>query len=121
MALFVENIGNYFYVNDFSGGDTSFEKAIKLYKKLRVRFAGGYFNLRKWRTNNANLRKLNPETAQNDITPQKILGVLWDEIDDTFVFDFKEIVELSETLPAIKTLVLKTLTMFFDRLAYFNP
>ena len=47
-----------------------------------------------------NLRNFISETAQNDIKPEKILGVLWDEIDDTFIFDFKEIVELSETLLA---------------------
>ena len=73
---FVEKIENSFYVDNFSGGDTSFETVIKLYKKLRVRFAEGYFNLRKWRTNDANLRKLISETAQNDIKPEKILGVL---------------------------------------------
>lgn len=31
-----------------------------------------------------------------------MLGVLWDEIDGTFIFDFKEIVELSETLQSQK-------------------
>ena len=95
---FVEKIENSFYVDNFSGGDTSFETALELYKKLRVRFAEGYFNIRKWRTNVANLKKLISETAQNDIKPEKILGVLWDEIDDTFTFDFKENVELSQTI-----------------------
>ena len=41
------------------------------------------------------------------------IGVLWDEIDDTFVFDFKEIVELSQTLSATKRNILKILAMFF--------
>ena len=73
---FVEEIEISFYVDNFSRGDTSFETAIELYKKLRVRFAEGYFNLRKWRTNYANLKKLISETEQNDIKPEKILGVL---------------------------------------------
>ena len=60
---------NFFYVNDFYGGDTSFEMTIELYKKLRVRFTEGYFNLRKCRTNDANLRKPISETGQNDIKP----------------------------------------------------
>ena len=80
---------------------------------MRVRYAEGYFNLRKWRTNVANLRKLIPETAQNDIKSEKILGVIWDEIDDTFILDFKEIVELSQTLSATKRNILKILAMFF--------
>ena len=90
-------------------------------KKLRVRFAEGYFNLRKWRTNDANLRKLISETVQNDIKPEKILGVLWDEIDDTFIFDFKEIVELSETLSVTKRNILKILAMFFDLISILQP
>ena len=85
----------------------------ELYKKLRVRFAEGYFNLRKWRTNDANLRKLIFETAQNDVKPEKILAVLRDEIDDIFLFDFKEIVELSETLSATKRNTLKIVVIFF--------
>ena len=44
---FAEKIENSFYVDNFSGGDTSFETALDLYKNLRVRFAEGYFNLRK--------------------------------------------------------------------------
>ena len=110
---FVEKIENSFYVDDFSGGDTSFETALELYKKLRVRFAEGYFNLTKRRTNVANLRKLISETVQNYIKPEKILGVLWDEIDDIFIFDFKEIAELSQTLSATKRNILKILAMFF--------
>ena len=45
--VFVEKTENSFYVDNFSGEETSFEAAIELYKKLRVRFAEGYFNLRK--------------------------------------------------------------------------
>ena len=73
---FVQKIGISFYVDNFSGGDTSFGTAIELYKKLRVRFAEGYFNLRKWRTNYANLKKLISETGQNYIKPEKIVVVL---------------------------------------------
>ena len=45
--VFVGKIENSFYVDNFSGEETSFEAAIELYKKLRVRFAEGYFDLRK--------------------------------------------------------------------------
>ena len=62
----MEKIENSFYVDGFSGGDYSFEMALELYKKLRVRFGEVYFNLRKRRTNVANLRKLISETVQND-------------------------------------------------------
>ena len=67
------------------------------------------------------MRKLISETAQNDSKPEKILGVLWDEIDDTFIFDFKEIVELSQTLPATKRNILKVLAMFLDPIGILQP
>ena len=118
---FVQKIENSFYVDDFSGGGTSFETAIEFYKKLQVRFAEGYFNLRKWRTNDANSRKLISETAQNGIKPEKILGFLWEEIDDTFIFGFKVIAELSETLSATKRNTLKSLAMFFDPTGILQP
>ena len=65
------------------------------------------------------MRKLISETAENDIEPEKILRVLWDEIDNTFIFDFKEIVELSQTLSA--TNILKILAMFFDPIGILQP
>ena len=49
------------------------------------------------------------------------IGVLWDKIDDTFVFDFKEIVELSQTLSATKRNILKILAMFFDPIGILQP
>ena len=67
------------------------------------------------------MRKLISKTAQNDIKPETILGVLWDEIDDTFIFDLKEIVELSETLSATKRNILKILAMFFDPIGILQP
>ena len=67
------------------------------------------------------MRKLISETAQNDIKPEKILGALWDEIDDTFIFDFKEIAELSEILSVTKRNILKILAMFFDPIGILQP
>ena len=32
------------------------------------------------------MKKLISETAQNDIKPGKILGVVWNKIDDTFIY-----------------------------------
>ena len=78
--------------------ETPLLKRFWIIQQLRVRFAEGYFNLRKWRTNVGNLRKLISETAQNDNKPEKILGVLWDKIDGIFIFDFKEIFKLSHPI-----------------------
>ena len=50
---------------------TPLKRLLNYTKKLRIGFAEGYFNLRKWRTNDANLRKLLSETAQNDINQKR--------------------------------------------------
>ena len=117
---FIEKVKNSFYVDDFSGGDDSFENCFELFKKLKLRFAEGFFNLRKWRTNNEKLRKLISENI-NEINPQKILGVLWDEINDTLIFDFFEICKLSKTLLPTKRNILKILAMFFDPIGVLQP
>ena len=44
---FIERVLESFYVDDFSGGENSFEKAFELYKKLKLRFLQGLFYLRK--------------------------------------------------------------------------
>ena len=48
--------------------------------KKQIRFTEGFFNLRKWRANDADLTKLLSETSQNDTKPGKIPGILWEEI-----------------------------------------
>ena len=47
--------------------------------------------------------------------------VLWNEIDETFIFDFKVIVELSDTLSATKRNILKILATFFDPIGILQP
>ena len=54
---FVKKVLDSFYVDDFTGGENSFEAALELYKKLKIRFTEGLFNLRKWRTNDSKLRE----------------------------------------------------------------
>ena len=53
---FVQKVIDSFYVDDFSGGANSLEGVNELFKKLKLRFIDGAFNLRKWRTNEPNLR-----------------------------------------------------------------
>ena len=45
-----------FYVDDLNSGVNSYEEGAELYKKLNLRFFDRKFNLRKWRTNDENLR-----------------------------------------------------------------
>ncbi len=73
-----------FYVDDVLSGATSTDSAYHLYKELRELFSIAGMDLRKWRTNDAQLRQLIPddllETDTCAITSAapKALGVHWD-------------------------------------------
>ena len=72
---FVNTVLNSFYVDDFTGGENDFEKALDLYKKIKIRFLEGLFQIRKWQTNHPKLRKLICGREQS-LGPSKILGVI---------------------------------------------
>ena len=70
-------------------------------KKIKVRFSKAQFNVRKFRPNSKELRTyfetlenvnienntVNKEVVDSKINnEQKILGILWDEIEDNFSF-----------------------------------
>ena len=125
---FVQKVINSFYVDDFSNGEYDIEKAFNLYKKLKIRFLDGKFNLRKWKTNNQDLRKLinvaenidtEPEVNYPNIT--KHLGVTWDQDNDNLLFEFKDICENALTMKVTKRNVLKTLASFYDPIGLIQP
>ena len=47
-----------FFVDHFIGGEEGVSKAFELFKKLCIRFLEGHVLLRKWKTNNLELRNL---------------------------------------------------------------
>ena len=55
---FVTKIVHSFFVADFAGGEDTVEKAYLLFEKLKYRFLEGCFNLKKWKTNDKELREL---------------------------------------------------------------
>ena len=105
---------------DFSGGENSFKKAFELHKKLKLRFIEGLFFLRKWRTNGKKLCHLINE-KNDELHPCKILGILWNEKNDTLCFDLSHIKELSRSLEPSKRNFLKILAKFYDPLGILQP
>ena len=55
---FVTKVVDLFFVDDFTGGEDTAERAYLLFKKLKLRSLEGRFNLTKWRTNDKELREL---------------------------------------------------------------
>ena len=117
---FVQKVLESFYMDDFSGG-ANIEETFELFKKLKLRFLGCSFNLRKWRTNDSNLREQIGIKTNKTWKPTAILGILWDEQRDLIKFEFEEILKLAATLEPTKGNVLKFLAMFIDHLGVLQP
>ena len=62
---FAKKVRNHFYVDDLNTGVNTVGEGSELYWLMKGRFGEANFNLRKWRTNNAELRELIDESESN--------------------------------------------------------
>ena len=140
---FVESMKRSLYVDDWVGGHNSYEGALKIFDAARSRMAKGGFRLRKWLTNDPNLRaemrkvereetaSVNVEDDQSyakatlgntqDTGIEKVLGMKWDCTSDEFIFSFEHIVERAEMLEPTKRNVLSILASLYDPLGLVSP
>ena len=115
-----------FFVDDFISGGESNEKAFELFLKLRNRFKEYHLNLRKWKTNSAQLNDLiyneNKEihTTDNN-TPKKVLGVTWNNKTDTLIYDFSDLIKEAKLLKPTKRNALNILSSFYDHMGLLQP
>ena len=94
---FVKKVRKKFYVDDLNTSVNSVKEGVELVKKIKVRFSEAQFNVRKFRSNGKELRTYfktleNVNIVNNTVykevvdckinNKQKILGILWDEIED---------------------------------------
>ena len=105
------------YVDDFSEGANSLVGVNELFKKLKLRFTGCAFNLRKWRTSKPNLRKI----IGDENPSSKILGIIWNKKDDTLLFNFQETCDLAQQLKPTKRNILKVLSIFYYPTGILQP
>ena len=112
------------------GGGAKSAEVVKLYRKTNDRMADGGFNLRKWLTNDSQVRAKIEMDAKVDSAPvseedityakssvgmrlgckgQKVLGLAWDYGADVISFDLTEIAERAKGLPATKRNTLRLL------------
>ena len=86
---FINKVFNSFYVDDFVDGENSLECVFYFSKSLKLRFLEGLFHLKKWKANDIKVREF--ISGSNSIKILKVLGILWDERKDRFIYYFKEI------------------------------
>ena len=73
---FVQKVLESIYMDDFAGGTNTIEKTFELFKKLKLRFLEGLFNLQKLRTSDSNLHEQIRIEGSKTLKPTKILGIL---------------------------------------------
>ena len=96
-----------------------------MFKRLRVRFLEGYFLLRKWKTNNLELRNVithnnsgNKDTVNK---VEKVFGIPWDSDKDILVYDFKVIMKDAHKSKPTKRNLLNIVSSFCDLIGLIQP
>ena len=112
---FVNKILDCFYVDDLTVGESDFFKVLDFFKEIKTEILDGYFHSGKWRTND---KKIISENTSNSLQPEKILVILWEEVDEMLVFDFSEICETYKLSILQNEMYLKTLQCFMILLAF---
>ena len=141
---FVAKLLNSFYVHDFVGGGATTQESVELYQKTQSRMAEGGFKLRKWLTNDSQVRaKMQIETqigdkqdvvTEEDISyakssvamkmgskGQKVLGCEWDYEAGVITVDLTSVAQRAEGLPATKRNTLRLLAGVHDPLGLISP
>ena len=108
---FSRKVREHFYVDDLKTGVKTSKEGIELYDKIKTRF--GEFNVIKWRTNDGKLREeINiKETELNNkkMKGGKILGLPWNEKNDTLNLNVQELFQNVRNMPPTKRNVLKAI------------
>ena len=119
------------YMDDSVTGAQTKEDAFDLYQKCKTMMQAGGFLLRKWDSNDDELRnmifeselKLGDEIAPSKISVKKILGIKWDPAGDKLIFGVEGVIEraLQFTGPITKRFMLKTTASHYDPIGILTP
>ena len=138
---FARKVKKHFYVDNLNSGTTSTE-GFEFYKKVKSRSSEASFNIRKWRTNDPELRKLihnyenreivnikrhvNREVPKyvnivNSFNNEKVLGLYWDHQRDVISLKISEIFKEVVNIVPIKRNILSIIASVFDPIGYLQP
>ncbi|KAL9975369.1 hypothetical protein ACROYT_G012524 [Oculina patagonica] len=148
---FVDTVVRALYVDDFASGKDTVKDSFELYRKLKLRFGEGGFNMRKWASNSQELTELiKKEEAAISATPKpfsevtlasksnvvedgssnntvneetliKVMGVPWDRIEDNLKFDLTAFSGQALEGTLTKRKLLSTTAQFYDPLGLLSP
>ena len=136
------------YVDDVAGA-FEYNETYCFYSFSKQRLLKGSFTLRKFVTNSHKLQSLIQKEQPSSCIPsqekvmepedtsyaqsllqmypdtrvpgQKILGVLWDHISDTLIFDLAKVAELADTMEPTKRNAVSLAARFYDLLGIISP
>ena len=96
---------------------TDARDGIDFYTKCKVRFAEASFNVRKWRTNDPELKGiLGEKEVKFNTSNHKVLGVPWEDIRDTLIINFDDFVTETFLENVTKRQMLRLVASFYDPL-----
>ena len=115
---FLEKVLRSFYVDDLGTSVPTEDMAIESYRQFKIRFAAAGFNLRKFRTNNEEVRKViaSNEVQFEEITGSKVLGLEWDEVGDVFIIDMLQFISNAPDDKFTRRTLLGMIASFYDPL-----
>ena len=116
---FVSLVANSLYVDDSVSGTNTVEEAKELKKQLTERFKTGHFVMRKWKSNEPQLREEIPGKSENEEKPDKVLGVTWNQQTDELGVNFEKISK-SVHEPTQRG-ILRAVAAIFDPLGTASP
>lgn len=113
-----------FYVDDLVTGADSIEEATRLHQQALEIMDQAGMRLRKWTSNEPQLRSLFTEKNISDGTTEgmtKVLGVPWDTDTDRLMVSLDSVLKFVSSAPISKRNVLQGTARLFDPLGFINP
>ena len=126
ISFYIEKLMRDLYVDDSTNSFDEVHECQRFFEISKACLAAAYFNLRKWATNNSDLRNVINNASHTDEKQgkseheniRKVLGLNWDLDNDTFIFEFNEILQTARSLPITKRNILKLGECFLTHLVY---
>eukprot|EP00794_Sanderia_malayensis_P006437 gene6437-biopygen4765 len=143
--LFVQQVAWSFYVDDFVVSVKDCDVSFALYEKVKNRLDEGGFKLRKWKTNDSDLKNRISEGEKHDnsgteVTKKqseesygkesfgsakkgetKVLGLNWDSQQDSLEFELAKVAVSDMPQKVTKRGILSNLAMIFDPTGIASP